>query len=117
MVVQVIMFARCVIRFDSNFLGGNTSPFISFDKIDLRLHCVNVHVLTFLKIILQDCGYVFTKGPAAWAALPDNYSCPPCGSAKRRFTKVPKGSANSNKAASKVTNAKKEEPTKKKSWF
>lgn len=26
-----------------------------------------------------DCGYVFTKGPKAWAALPDNYSCPPCG--------------------------------------
>ena len=40
-----------------------------------------------------DCGYVFTKGPKAWAALPDNYSCPPCGAPKRRFKKVPKGSA------------------------
>ena len=75
-----------------------------------------MYTYTNFKIILQDCGYVFTKGPAAWAALPDNYSCPPCGSAKRRFTKVPKGSANS-KSASKVTNAKKEDPPKKKSWF
>lgn len=41
----------------------------------------------------QDCGYVFTKGPKAWAALPDSYSCPPCGAPKRRFSKVPKGSA------------------------
>jgi rubredoxin len=43
--------------------------------------------------VCKDCGYVFTKGPKAWAALPDNYSCPPCGAIKRRFTKVPKGSA------------------------
>lgn len=28
--------------------------------------------------VCKDCGYVFTKGPKAWAALPDNYSCPPC---------------------------------------
>ena len=59
---------------------------------------------------LKDCGYVFTKGPAAWAALPDNYSCPPCGAPKRRFTKVPKGGATKNVK-------KTEEPPKKKSWF
>ncbi|GKZ00966.1 hypothetical protein MPSEU_001048100 [Mayamaea pseudoterrestris] len=43
--------------------------------------------------VCKDCGYVFTKGPKAWAALPDNYGCPPCGAPKRRFNKVPKGSA------------------------
>ena len=43
--------------------------------------------------LCPDCGYVFTKGPKAWAALPDSYSCPPCGAPKRRFKKVPKGSA------------------------
>ena len=41
--------------------------------------------------VCKDCGYVFTKGPQAWAALPADYSCPPCGAAKWRFTKVPKG--------------------------
>lgn len=42
----------------------------------------------------QDCGYVFTKGPKAWAALDDQkYACPPCGAPKFRFNKVPKGSA------------------------
>jgi DNA-directed RNA polymerase subunit RPC12/RpoP len=30
--------------------------------------------------VCKDCGYVFTKGPAAWAALDkDTYKCPPCG--------------------------------------
>lgn len=43
--------------------------------------------------VCKDCGYVFTKGPKAWAELPDNYGCPPCGAPKRRFKKVPKGSA------------------------
>mmetsp|Transcript_38069 Transcript_38069/g.56961 ORF Transcript_38069/g.56961 Transcript_38069/m.56961 type:complete len:111 (-) Transcript_38069:280-612(-) len=43
--------------------------------------------------VCKDCGYVFTKGPEAWAKLPDNYGCPPCGAPKRRFDKVPKGSA------------------------
>ena len=43
--------------------------------------------------VCKDCGYVFTQGPKAWANLPDNYGCPPCGAPKRRFTKVPKGSA------------------------
>lgn len=43
-------------------------------------------------VISQDCGYVFTKGPKAWAALPDDWSCPPCGAPKYRFKKVPKGS-------------------------
>ena len=42
---------------------------------------------------VQDCGYVFTKGPKAWAALDNDYSCPPCGAPKYRFKKVPKGSA------------------------
>lgn len=50
-------------------------------------------ILLFLAFSYQDCGYVFTKGPKAWADLPDNYSCPPCGAPKRRFKKVPKGSA------------------------
>ncbi len=48
-------------------------------------------------VSLQDCGYVFTKGPQAWAALPDNYKCPPCGAPKFRFKKVPKGSASGTK--------------------
>jgi rubredoxin len=43
--------------------------------------------------VCLDCGYVFTQGPEAWAKLPSNWSCPPCGSIKRRFKKVPKGSA------------------------
>mmetsp|Transcript_14526 Transcript_14526/g.20775 ORF Transcript_14526/g.20775 Transcript_14526/m.20775 type:complete len:121 (+) Transcript_14526:104-466(+) len=43
--------------------------------------------------VCMDCGYIFTKGPAEWAKLPDNWRCPPCGSLKRRFKKVPKGSA------------------------
>eukprot|EP00538_Stauroneis_constricta_P000033 CAMPEP_0119560064 /NCGR_PEP_ID=MMETSP1352-20130426/13909_1 /TAXON_ID=265584 /ORGANISM="Stauroneis constricta, Strain CCMP1120" /LENGTH=96 /DNA_ID=CAMNT_0007607945 /DNA_START=95 /DNA_END=385 /DNA_ORIENTATION=+ len=44
--------------------------------------------------VCKDCGYVFTKGPAAWAKLDDeDYRCPPCGAPKRRFKKVPKGSA------------------------
>ena len=43
--------------------------------------------------VCKDCGYVFTKGPAAWAKLDDKYKCPPCGAPKFRFKKVPKGSA------------------------
>uniref|UniRef100_A0A7S0UH78 Rubredoxin-like domain-containing protein n=1 Tax=Pseudo-nitzschia delicatissima TaxID=44447 RepID=A0A7S0UH78_9STRA len=43
--------------------------------------------------VCKDCGYVFTKGPQAWAALDDKYKCPPCGAPKFRFNKVPKGSA------------------------
>eukprot|EP00567_Pseudictyota_dubia_P001874 CAMPEP_0197464846 /NCGR_PEP_ID=MMETSP1175-20131217/64237_1 /TAXON_ID=1003142 /ORGANISM="Triceratium dubium, Strain CCMP147" /LENGTH=73 /DNA_ID=CAMNT_0043000847 /DNA_START=1 /DNA_END=222 /DNA_ORIENTATION=- len=43
--------------------------------------------------VCLDCGYVFTQGPEAWAKLPGSWSCPPCGSVKRRFKKVPKGSA------------------------
>merc|ERR1712127_125385 len=43
--------------------------------------------------VCKDCGYVFTKGPAAWAKLDDKYQCPPCGAPKFRFKKVPKGSA------------------------
>ena len=46
-----------------------------------------------LSFFLQDCGYVFTKGPEAWAKLDDKYKCPPCGAPKFRFNKVPKGSA------------------------
>jgi len=43
--------------------------------------------------VCKDCGYVFTKGPKAWAALDkDSYRCPPCGAPKFRFKKVPKGS-------------------------
>mmetsp|Transcript_4225 Transcript_4225/g.6188 ORF Transcript_4225/g.6188 Transcript_4225/m.6188 type:complete len:113 (+) Transcript_4225:163-501(+) len=45
--------------------------------------------------LCKDCGYVFTKGPAAWAKLDkDKYACPPCGAPKFRFKKVPKGSSN-----------------------
>jgi len=42
--------------------------------------------------VCKDCGYVFTKGPKAWGKLNDSYGCPPCGSPKFRFKKVPKGS-------------------------
>ena len=65
------------------------------DKLHITmddLQSTNIFILSFLNR-LQDCGYVFTKGPKAWAALPDSYSCPPCGAPKRRFKKVPKGSA------------------------
>ena len=44
--------------------------------------------------VCKDCGYVFTKGPEAWAKLDSKYKCPPCGAPKFRFKKVPKGSAN-----------------------
>lgn len=44
--------------------------------------------------VCKDCGYVFTKGPKAWAALDNSkYKCPPCGAPKFRFNKVPKNSA------------------------
>ena len=43
--------------------------------------------------LCKDCGYVFTKGPEAWAKLPDKGTCPPCGAPKFRFKKIPKGSA------------------------
>eukprot|EP00542_Grammatophora_oceanica_P017356 CAMPEP_0194026792 /NCGR_PEP_ID=MMETSP0009_2-20130614/1060_1 /TAXON_ID=210454 /ORGANISM="Grammatophora oceanica, Strain CCMP 410" /LENGTH=111 /DNA_ID=CAMNT_0038665647 /DNA_START=153 /DNA_END=488 /DNA_ORIENTATION=- len=47
--------------------------------------------------VCKDCGYVFTKGPKAWAKLDDKkYACPPCGAPKFRFKKVPKGSASGN---------------------
>jgi hypothetical protein len=56
-----------------------------------------LHFIIYLFIVysvhVQDCGYVFTKGPQAWAALDDKYKCPPCGAPKFRFDKVPKGSA------------------------
>jgi len=56
--------------------------------------------------VCKDCGYVFTKGPKAWAALDnDTYQCPPCGAPKYRFKKVPKGSASGKKVEVK------------KSWF
>ncbi len=55
--------------------------------------------------LCKDCGYVFTKGPEAWAKLPDNYKCPPCGAPKFRFKKVPKGSEDGKKVEVK------------KSWF
>mmetsp|Transcript_8432 Transcript_8432/g.11086 ORF Transcript_8432/g.11086 Transcript_8432/m.11086 type:complete len:116 (-) Transcript_8432:326-673(-) len=54
--------------------------------------------------LCPDCGYVFTKGPKAWAALPEGYACPPCGAPKFRFKKVPKGSESGKVAV-------------KKSWF
>jgi len=41
----------------------------------------------------QDCGYVFTKRPAAWEKLGNSYGCPLCplcGLGKNRFKKVPK---------------------------
>jgi rubredoxin len=47
--------------------------------------------------VCKDCGYVFTKGPKAWAELDDKYKCPPCGAPKFRFKKVPKGSASGTK--------------------
>lgn len=43
---------------------------------------VQFYVTPFLRssiLISKDCGYVFTKGPAAWAKLDDKYQCPPCG--------------------------------------
>lgn len=47
--------------------------------------------------VCKDCGYVFTKGPKAWAELDDKWKCPPCGAPKFRFKKVPKGSADGTK--------------------
>ena len=43
--------------------------------------------------LCKDCGYVFTKGPEAWAKVKDKGACPPCGAPKFRFKKIPKGSA------------------------
>jgi rubredoxin len=65
------------------------------------LICISRVVVLTTALCFQDCGYVFTQGPAAWAKLPDNWSCPPCGSVKRRFTKVPKGSAKTTTTAKK----------------
>ncbi|KAL7494256.1 hypothetical protein ACHAWT_002967 [Skeletonema menzelii] len=55
--------------------------------------------------LCKDCGYVYTKGPEAWAKESDKYKCPPCGAPKFRFKKIPKGSASGNKVEVK------------KSWF
>lgn len=44
-------------------------------------------------IMFFPCFFLLSYRPKAWADLPDNYSCPPCGAPKRRFKKVPKGSA------------------------
>ena len=44
--------------------------------------------------LCKDCGYVYTKGPQAWAKETDKYKCPPCGAPKFRFKKIAKGSAN-----------------------
>mmetsp|Transcript_18494 Transcript_18494/g.21289 ORF Transcript_18494/g.21289 Transcript_18494/m.21289 type:complete len:133 (-) Transcript_18494:114-512(-) len=63
--------------------------------------------------ICKDCGYVFTKGPAAWAKLPGSYGCPPCGSGKNRFTKQ----AKAGKAAKRGKAAAAAAPAKKKGWF
>jgi len=50
--------------------------------------------------ICKDCGYVFTKGPKAWANLDDKkYKCPPCGSPKFRFKKESKGNGKGAGAA------------------
>ncbi|OEU15070.1 hypothetical protein FRACYDRAFT_269202 [Fragilariopsis cylindrus CCMP1102] len=39
--------------------------------------------------VCKDCGYVYTKGPAAWAKEDDkSYKCPPCGAPKFRFKKI-----------------------------
>lgn len=43
--------------------------------------------------LCKDCGYVFTKGPEAWAKQTDKGACPPCGAPKFRFKKIPKGSS------------------------
>eukprot|EP00977_Amphora_coffeiformis_P011461 scaffold2767_cov177-Amphora_coffeaeformis.AAC.35 len=84
------------------FLGG-TEAFTTASAIQSRSAAVSNTQLYFFggpkddgspgDYVCKDCGYVFTKGPKAWADLPDNYSCPPCGAPKRRFKKVPKGSA------------------------
>lgn len=55
--------------------------------------------------LCKDCGYVYTKGPEAWAKETDKYKCPPCGAPKFRFKKIPKGSADGKKVEVK------------KSWF
>lgn len=61
---------------------------------DWYLQLFSLFFLSKKKQQRQDCGYVYTKGPKAWAAESnDDYSCPPCGAPKRRFKKVPKGSA------------------------
>ncbi|MGK3761845.1 MAG: rubredoxin, partial [Bacillariaceae sp.] len=62
--------------------------------------------LSFFFLKHLKCGYVFTKGAAAWAKLDDKtYKCPPCGAPKFRFKKVPKGSESGRKVEVK------------KSWF
>ncbi|KAG7336751.1 flavin reductase like protein [Nitzschia inconspicua] len=63
-----------------------------------------------------DCNYVFTQGPKAWNELPANWSCPECGSVKRRFKKVPKGSIGSGKGKTSATTSS-TTPAKKKGIF
>lgn len=76
---RIRLSRRALVRRNRSLVPGLMSDFL--------------FVLTLLLSNVQDCGYVFTRGPKAWAALPADYSCPPCGSAKHRFKKVPKGSA------------------------
>jgi rubredoxin len=93
MVAPVIMYAKYVTIHEMTY-SFTATLLLTTVNFKLRL-ASSLTILMPLVLFLcsQDCGYVFTKGPKAWAALPDNYSCPPCGAPKRRFKKVPKGSA------------------------
>mmetsp|Transcript_92654 Transcript_92654/g.257705 ORF Transcript_92654/g.257705 Transcript_92654/m.257705 type:complete len:122 (-) Transcript_92654:115-480(-) len=79
-------------RISSNSLSSTTSTSTSTTSLRFGPFSAPKDDGTPGDYVCKDCGYVFTKGPKAWAALPDDYSCPPCGAPKRRFKKVPKGS-------------------------
>mmetsp|Transcript_62172 Transcript_62172/g.74810 ORF Transcript_62172/g.74810 Transcript_62172/m.74810 type:complete len:143 (+) Transcript_62172:112-540(+) len=71
--------------------------------------------------VCKDCGYIFTKGPAAWAKVDgDSYQCPPCGSPKFRFKKIPKAGAPGKAVKGKAVKGKAAAPApvaKKKNMF
>lgn len=96
LVVLLIISALCLLQVASAFVtpsqGSITAPSTS-TSTQLFFFGGPKDDGTPGDYVCKDCGYVFTKGPKAWAALPDDYACPPCGAIKRRFKKVPKGSS------------------------
>mmetsp|Transcript_33810 Transcript_33810/g.81355 ORF Transcript_33810/g.81355 Transcript_33810/m.81355 type:complete len:127 (+) Transcript_33810:103-483(+) len=112
-IVFAIVFCAmtCLLSFSSTTMAFTPGPSSNFGAVSTKTASTTT---TQLFIFGQpkddgkpgdykcpDCDYVFTKGPKAWAELPNDWSCPPCGAPKRRFKKVPKGSASPSKPAPK----------------
>jgi hypothetical protein len=76
---------------EDDFFGEGTPEHAGIERT--MLHGSSCLHLSPLSILVCLCSPPPKKKPKNRAKLPDNYACPPCGSIKRRFKKVPKGSA------------------------